>query len=97
MIRAEEFNYFNYIKKEELIGSDTGMRYMLKKSGYLMAGLVWNDNNPICSGCYGKNTGLTLWGEKILKALANSTEKAFEAGKKWVNENAEEFDKKYSE
>ena len=36
-------------------------------------------------------------GEKILKALANSTEKAFEAGKKWVNENAEEFDKKYSE
>lgn len=34
-------------------------------------------------------------GEKILKALANTTEKVFEAGKKWVNENAEEFDKKY--
>lgn len=36
-------------------------------------------------------------GEKILKALANSTEKAFEAGKKWVNENAEEYDKKNGE
>lgn len=36
-------------------------------------------------------------GEKILKALANTTEKAFEAGKKWVNENAEEYDKKYIE
>ena len=36
-------------------------------------------------------------GEKILKALANTSEKAFKAGKKWVNENAEEFDKKYSE
>ena len=36
-------------------------------------------------------------GEKILKALANSTEKAFEAGKKWVNENAEEYDKKNAE
>ena len=36
-------------------------------------------------------------GEKILKALANSTEKAFEAGKKWVNENAEEYDKKKAE
>ena len=34
-------------------------------------------------------------GEKILKALANTTEKVFEAGKKWVNENAEEYDKKY--
>lgn len=47
--------------------------YMLKKSGYLMAGLVWNDNNPICSGCYGKNTGLTLWGEKILKAMEKAS------------------------
>ncbi len=36
-------------------------------------------------------------GEKLLKALANTTEKAFEAGKKWVNENAEEYDKKYGE
>ena len=34
MIKAEEFNYLNYIKKEELVGSDTGMRYMLKKNGY---------------------------------------------------------------
>ena len=42
-------------------------------------------------------TTMTERKEKILKALANSTEKAFEAGKKWVNENAEEFDKKYSE
>lgn len=33
-------------------------------------------------------------GEKILKALANTSEKVFEAGKKWVNENAEEYDKK---
>ena len=36
-------------------------------------------------------------GEKILKALANSTEKAIEAGKKWVNENAEEYDEKHAE
>ena len=34
-------------------------------------------------------------GEKILKALANTTEKVYNASKKWVNENAEEFDKKY--
>lgn len=36
-------------------------------------------------------------GEKILKALANSTEKAIEAGKKWINENAEEYDEKHAE
>ena len=36
-------------------------------------------------------------GEKILKALANTTEKVYKAGKKWVNENAEEFDEKRSE
>ena len=36
-------------------------------------------------------------GEKILKALANTTEKVVDAGKKWVNENAEEYDKKKSE
>lgn len=34
-------------------------------------------------------------GEKILKALANTTEKVYNASKKWVNENAEEYDKKY--
>ncbi len=49
--------------------------------------------NPASQGVL--NLGKT--GEKILKALANTTEKAFEAGKKWVNENAEEYDKKYGE
>lgn len=45
--------------------------YMLRKHGYLMAGLVWNENNPLCSGCFGRDTGLTIWGEKILKAMEN--------------------------
>ena len=36
-------------------------------------------------------------GQKILKALANTTEKVVEAGKKWVNENAEEYDDKKSD
>lgn len=33
-------------------------------------------------------------GQKILKALANTTEKVVDASKKWINENAEEYDEK---
>ncbi len=36
-------------------------------------------------------------GEKGVKAVINAVENAWEAGKKWVNENAEEYDRKKSE
>lgn len=36
-------------------------------------------------------------GEKVLKALANSTEKALKAGKKWLDESSEEFDENHKD
>ena len=35
-------------------------------------------------------------GEKVLKALANSTEKALKAGKKWLDESSSEYDENHS-
>ena len=46
----------------------TGDIFLLKKYGYLMAGLVWNYDNGLCSGAEGQNTGLTSVGRA---ALAN--------------------------
>ena len=47
--------------------------FLLKKAGYIMSGPVWNDDNPLCGGASGKNTGLTSMGEAVLKNM----EKAF--------------------
>lgn len=45
MIDAEHFNHLNYIKKEPLSGSMSGMRYMLMKKTEgeesFMEGIVW--------------------------------------------------------
>ena len=76
MIKAEEFNYLNYIKKEELIGSDTGMRYMLKKSGESIVVTIWPE--PYC---YAK----TPESKKIRKEVPLSTEGVEEA-REWLNE-----------
>lgn len=76
MIKAEEFNYLNYIKKEELIGSDTGMRYMLKKSGESIVVTIWPE--PYC---YAK----TPESKKIRKEVPLTTEGVEEA-REWLNE-----------
>ena len=76
MIKAEEFNYLNYIKKEELTGSDTGMRYMLKKSGDVIVVTIWPE--PYC---YAK----TPEEKKIRKEVA-LTKEGVEEARAWLNE-----------
>ena len=76
MIKAEEFNYLNYIKKEELTGSDTGMRYMLKKSGDSIVVTIWPE--PYC---YAK----TPEEKKIRKEVA-LTKEGVEEARNWLNE-----------
>ncbi|MCQ2499074.1 MAG: hypothetical protein MJ133_08815 [Lachnospiraceae bacterium] len=41
MLNRDNFNIFNYIKKEEYIGSMDGMRYMLRKAGDEMEVVIW--------------------------------------------------------
>ena len=76
MIKAEEFNYLNYIKKEELVGSDTGMRYMLKKSGESIVVTIWPE--PYC---YSK----TPEDKKICKEVP-LTKEGVEEARIWMNE-----------
>ena len=76
MIKAEEFNYLNYIKKEELTGSDTGMRYMLKKSGDAIVVTIWPE--PYCYAKTPENV-------KIRKEVPLSKEGVEEA-RNWLNE-----------
>lgn len=76
MIKAEEFNYLNYIKKEELTGSDTGMRYMLKKNGDSIVVTIWPE--PYC---YAK----TPEKKKIRKEVA-LTKDGVEEARIWLNE-----------
>ena len=81
MIKAEEFNYLNYIKKEELTGSDTGMRYMLKKRGDVIEVTVWPE--PYC---YAK----TPEDKKVRTEVALSKEGVEEA-RCWLNEQHEKM------
>lgn len=81
MIKAEEFNYLNYIKKEELTGSDTGMRYMLKKKGDVIEVTVWPE--PYC---YAK----TPEDKKVRTEVALSKEGVEEA-RCWLNEQHEKM------
>ena len=43
--------------------------YILKKYGYMMVGLVWNFDNPLCGGAMGEDRGLTVMGECTLKIM----------------------------
>ena len=76
MIKAEEFNYLNYIKKEELVGSDIGMRYMLKKNGDSIVVTIWPEPN-----CYAK----TPESKKIRKEVP-LTKEGVEEARIWMNE-----------
>lgn len=87
MIRAEEFNYFNYIKKEELIGSDTGMRYMLKKSGDSIMVTIWPE--PYC---YAK----TPEDKKICKEVP-LTREGVEEARIWLNEQHDQIKQLWGE
>lgn len=50
MIEKENFNVFNYVKKEEYCGSMEGMRYMLRKKdsgeGAKLEVIIWPE--PFC-------------------------------------------------
>ncbi len=81
MIKAEEFNYLNYIKKEELTGSDSGMRYMLKKVGDCIKVTIWPE--PYC---YAK----TPEDKKIVKEVPLSKE-GVEMAREWLNEQHEKM------
>ena len=41
----------------------------LRRSGYAMAGLVWNYDNQLCGGCLGKGGGLTADGKSIVRHM----------------------------
>lgn len=81
MIKAEEFNYLNYIKKEELTGSDTGMRYMLKKSGDSIVVTIWPE--PYC---YAKTPE-----EKKIRMQVPLTKDGVEEARLWLNEQHEKI------
>ena len=81
MIKAEEFNYLNYIKKEELTGSDTGMRYMLKKSGDSIIVTIWPE--PYC---YAKTPE-----EKKIRTEVLLTKECVEQARIWLNEQHEKI------
>ena len=79
MIKENEFNYLNYIKKEELTGSDTGMRYMLKKRGDMIVVTVWPE--PYC---YAKTPE-----DKKVSTLVPLTKEGVEEARCWINEQHE--------
>ena len=81
MIKAEEFNYLNYIKKEELTGSDTGMRYMLKKSGDSIVVTIWSE--PYC---YAKTPE-----DKKIRIQVPLTKEGVEEARLWLNEQHEKI------
>lgn len=81
MIKAEEFNYLNYIKKEELTGSDTGMRYMLKKSGDSIVVTIW----PEPYG-YAKTPE-----EKKIRTEVPLSKEGVEAARNWLNAQHEKM------
>lgn len=81
MIKAEEFNYLNYIKKEELTGSDTGMRYMLKKDGDSIVVTIWPE--PYC---YAKTPE-----EKKIRNRVPLTKEGVEQARNWLNEQHEKI------
>lgn len=81
MIKAEEFNYLNYIKKEELSGSDTGMRYMLKKNGDSIVVTIWPE--PYC---YAKTPE-----EKKIRTEVSLTREGVEEARIWLNEQHEKI------
>lgn len=76
MIRAEEFNHLNYIKKEELTGSDAGMRYMLKKKGDVILVTAWPE--PYC---YAKTPE-----EQKITTEVPLTKDGVEMARNWLNE-----------
>lgn len=45
MIKKENFNVLNYVKKEEYTGSMDGMRYMLKRDGEEIVVTIWPEPN----------------------------------------------------
>lgn len=81
MIKAEEFNHLNYIKKEELTGSDTGMRYMLKKSGDCIKVTIWPE--PYC---YAKTPD-----DKKIVTEVPLTKEGVEMAREWLNEQHEKI------
>ncbi|MBQ8525677.1 MAG: membrane dipeptidase [Clostridia bacterium] len=46
--------------------------FMLKKSGYMMTGLVWNGDNSLCGGALGGNAGITTIGAVTLRNMEKS-------------------------
>lgn len=76
MIKQEEFNHLNYIKKEELTGSDTGLRYMLKKKGDFIEVTAW----PEPYG-YAKTPE-----EKKIRTEVELTKEGVEEARKWLND-----------
>lgn len=81
MIKEDEFNYLNYIKKEELTGSDTGMRYMLKKSGDSITVTAWPE--PYC---YAKTPE-----EKKVRTTVPLSREGVEEARCWLNEQHEKI------
>ncbi len=81
MIIAEEFKYFNYIKKEELCGSDEGMRYMLKKKGDNIEVTIWPE--PYC---YAKTSE-----DKKIRYEVPLSEAGVEEARVWLNEQHEKI------
>lgn len=81
MIREEEFHHLNYIKKEELTGSDTGMRYMLKKKGDSICVTIWPE--PYC---YAKTKD-----ELKITTEVPLTKEGVEMARCWLNEQHEKI------
>lgn len=83
MIKKEEFQYFNYVKKEELTGSIEGLRYMLKKSsaeeGEQLETVLWQ--GPL-------NYNKTPEEKKIRRNFPFSQE-GVEMAADWINERYE--------
>lgn len=46
--------------------------FSLKKSGYIMAGLVWNNDNSLCGGAFGKNCGISKIAMQTLCFMENA-------------------------
>ncbi len=76
MIKEEDFHYLNYVKKEEVTGSDTGMRYMLKKSGDSIVVTIWPE--PYC---YAKTPE-----DKKIRTEVPLTSDGIEQARNWLNE-----------
>lgn len=81
MIKKEDFNCLNYVKKEELTGSDAGMRYMLKKNGDVIVVTVWPE--PYC---YAKTPE-----EKKIRTEVPLSKEGVEMARCWLNEQHEKI------